>query len=120
MALTTTPIAKHCRQAAGHAYPGQTERLAQLAGGVQVSMLFTARSPHKNWRLNTLLATTHIPFAQVIRTLSPTLVRRQLTVLHCFCRQYLANRFSRMRASIPMRGKPAIWLARNVTGWSPA
>ncbi|KKZ10448.1 MAG: 4-hydroxythreonine-4-phosphate dehydrogenase [Candidatus Synechococcus spongiarum SP3] len=87
-ALTTAPIAKHCWQAAGHAYLGQTERLAQLAGGVKVSMLFTARSPQKDWRLNTLLATTHIPFQQVVRNLSPTLVQRQLTVLEHFCRQY--------------------------------
>ena len=35
-------------------------------------MLFTARSPRKGWRLNTLLATTHIPLKQVVRTLSPT------------------------------------------------
>ncbi|KKZ14796.1 MAG: 4-hydroxythreonine-4-phosphate dehydrogenase [Candidatus Synechococcus spongiarum 142] len=87
-ALTTAPIAKHCWQAAGHDYPGQTERLAQLAGGVKASMLFTARSPHQDWRLNTLLATTHIPLKQVARTLSPTLVQRKLTVLDCFCRQY--------------------------------
>jgi len=87
-ALVTAPIAKHCWLAAGHAYPGQTERLAQLAGGVKVSMLFTARSPHNNWRLNTLLATTHLPLNQVAQTLSPTLVQRQLTVLDRFCRQY--------------------------------
>ena len=87
-ALTTAPIAKYCWQAAGHVYPGQTERLAQLAGGVKVSMLFTARSPQRDWRLNTLLATTHIPLKQVVRTLSPTLVQRQLTVLERFCRQY--------------------------------
>ncbi|MCY4055435.1 MAG: 4-hydroxythreonine-4-phosphate dehydrogenase PdxA [Cyanobacteria bacterium MAG CAR4_bin_6] len=87
-ALVTAPIAKYCWRAAGHAYPGQTERLAQLAGGVKASMLFTARSPHNNWRLNTLLATTHLPLNQVMKTLSPTLVQRQLTVLDRFCRQY--------------------------------
>ena len=87
-ALTTAPIAKHCWQAAGHAYPGQTERLAQLAGGVRASMLFTARSPQGDWRLNTLLATTHLPLKQALQTLSPTLVQNQLTVLGRFCRQY--------------------------------
>ena len=87
-ALTTAPIAKHCWQAAGHAYPGQTERLAQLAGDIKVSMLFTARSPQKDWRLNTLLATTHIPLMQAVQALSPDLVQRKLTVLGDFCRQY--------------------------------
>ena len=99
-ALATAPIAKHCWQAAGHAYPGQTERLAQLAGGVQVSMLFTARSPQRDWRLNTLLATTHLPLQQAVQTLSPTLVQRQLTVLDRFCRQ-----------CGPSRGQPVLKVA---------
>ena len=59
--LITAPIAKHIWHAAGHTYPGQTERLAELGGAHQASMLFTAVSPHTGWRLNTLLATTHIP-----------------------------------------------------------
>ena len=87
-ALATAPIAKHCWQAAGYGYPGQTERLAQLAGGVKAAMLFTARPPQGDWRLNTLLATTHLPLRQAVQTLSPALVQRQLTVLSRFCRQY--------------------------------
>ena len=45
-ALVTAPIAKHIWHQAGHHYPGQTERLAELAGIQQASMLFTAVSPH--------------------------------------------------------------------------
>jgi 4-hydroxythreonine-4-phosphate dehydrogenase len=44
-ALVTAPIAKASWHAAGHAYPGQTERLAELAGVPGASMLFTARAP---------------------------------------------------------------------------
>ena len=104
-ALATAPVAKHCWQAAGHAYPGQTERLAQLAGGGKVSMLFTARSPQRDWRLNTLLATTHLPFRQVVRTLSPTLVQRQLTVLEHFCRRYRAQPVLKVAGLNPHAGE---------------
>ena len=64
-ALVTAPIAKASWHAAGHPYPGQTERLAELAGRPDASMLFTAVAPSGQWRLNTLLATTHIPLAAV-------------------------------------------------------
>ena len=104
-ALATAPVAKHCWQAAGHAYPGQTERLAQLAGGVKASMLFTARSPRGDWRLNTLLATTHLPLKQAVQTLSPTLVQRQLTVLDRFCRQYRAQPVLKVAGLNPHAGE---------------
>jgi 4-hydroxythreonine-4-phosphate dehydrogenase len=87
-ALTTAPIAKHAWHAAGHRYPGQTERLAELCGRERASMLFTARSPGGHWRLNTLLATTHIPLAQVPQALTPALVEHQLEMLLAFCQRF--------------------------------
>ena len=87
-ALVTAPIAKHAWHAAGHTYPGQTERLAELAGVAEASMLFTAHSPHNGWRLNTLLATTHIPLAAVPAALSAERVQRKLDVLAGFCRRF--------------------------------
>lgn len=84
-ALVTAPIAKSSWHAAGHHYPGQTERLAELAGVAEASMLFTARNPSGNWRLNTLLATTHIPLAEVPRQLNPALIERKLDALLRFC-----------------------------------
>lgn len=87
-ALVTAPIAKASWHLAGHAYPGQTERLAELAGVAEASMLFTARSPAGDWRLNTLLATTHIPLAAVPGTLTPERVRAKLDVLLSFCRRF--------------------------------
>ena len=88
-ALVTAPIAKHLWHAAGHHYPGQTERLAELAGSPQSSMLFTAIAPHGAWRLNTLLATTHLPFDQIAAALTPELVEHKLNVLLDFCRRFL-------------------------------
>jgi len=87
-ALITAPIAKHAWHAAGHPYPGQTERLAELSGVAEASMLFTARSPHSGWRLNTLLATTHIPLAAVPSALSAERLQHKLDVLLQFCRRF--------------------------------
>ena len=87
-ALVTAPIAKHLWHAAGHVYPGQTERLAELAGSDRSSMLFTAISPQTGWRLNTLLATTHVPLQQVPQVLSPALVEHKLSVLLAFSERF--------------------------------
>lgn len=84
-ALVTAPIAKASWHAAGHRYPGQTERLAEMAGATAASMLFTARSPHGTWRLNTLLATTHIPLAAVPAALGAELIEAKLDALLTFC-----------------------------------
>jgi len=87
-ALVTAPIAKHAWHAAGHRYPGQTERLAELSGVKEASMLFTARSRRSGWRLNTLLATTHIPLAAVPTTLNPERIAAKLDVLLGFCQRF--------------------------------
>lgn len=87
-ALVTAPIAKSSWHAAGHHYPGQTERLAELTGSAEAAMLFTARSPVGDWRLNTLLATTHIPLAAVPEQLNAELVNRKLDVLLAFCQRF--------------------------------
>ena len=90
-ALVTAPIAKHWWHQAGHHYPGQTERLAELCGSSDAAMLFTARSPHSGWRFNTLLATTHIPLAEVPKRLSPELLQRRLEQLQQFCQRFQTN-----------------------------
>jgi 4-hydroxythreonine-4-phosphate dehydrogenase len=87
-ALVTAPIAKSSWHAAGHDYPGQTERLAELAGVASASMLFTARSTAGPWRFNTLLATTHIPLAAVPAQLNDQLVSDKLDVLLAFCQRF--------------------------------
>jgi 4-hydroxythreonine-4-phosphate dehydrogenase len=79
--IVTGPIAKSAWKAAGYNYPGQTELLAQKADVEKFGMLFVARSPHTNWTLRTLLATTHIPLCQVPETLTPELMTRKLDLL---------------------------------------
>ena len=104
-ALVTAPIAKHLWHAAGHRYPGQTERLAELAGRQRSSMLFTAVSPTSGWRLNTLLATTHIPLSQVPEALTPDLVHHKLNVLEEFCRRFTSTPHLRIAGLNPHAGE---------------
>lgn len=79
--IVTAPIAKSCWQAAGYNYPGQTEVLANKAGVGKYGMLFVGRSPYTNWILRTLLATTHIPLAQVPTALNSELMTNKLELL---------------------------------------
>lgn len=80
-AIVTAPIAKSAWKAAGHLYPGQTELLAEKAKADRFGMLFVARSPHTNWTMRALLATTHIPLREVPDALSPDLLTRKLHLL---------------------------------------
>lgn len=79
--IVTGPIAKTHWKAAGHDYPGQTELLAERAGVDRFGMMFVARSPHSNWTLRTLLATTHIPLSEVPKALTPELLDLKLDLL---------------------------------------
>ncbi len=79
--IVTGPISKAAWQSAGHHYPGQTELLAERSQSPRFGMLFVARSPHTGWTLRTLLATTHIPLAQVPHTLTPALMTQKLELL---------------------------------------
>lgn len=79
--IVTAPISKTCWQMAGHKYPGQTELLAEKAGVKKFGMLFVARSPHSNFVLRSLLATTHIPLSQVPVALTPELMSWKLELL---------------------------------------
>ena len=79
--IVTGPIAKSAWKAAGYHYPGQTELLAQKSGVERFGMLFVARSPYTNWKLITLLATTHIPLQKVPQVLTPELMTQKLNLL---------------------------------------
>jgi 4-hydroxythreonine-4-phosphate dehydrogenase len=79
--IVTGPIAKSAWKAAGYDYPGQTELLAEKSGTEQFGMLFVGRSPHTQWQLIVLLATTHIPLAKVPEILTPTLLNQKLQLL---------------------------------------
>ncbi|MBW4563804.1 MAG: 4-hydroxythreonine-4-phosphate dehydrogenase PdxA [Mojavia pulchra JT2-VF2] len=80
-AIVTGSIAKSAWKAAGYNYPGQTELLAEKSSVDRFGMLFVARSPHTDWTLRALLATTHIPLRQVADTLTPQLLTKKLDLL---------------------------------------
>tara|TARA_Y100001968_G_scaffold287740_1_gene289422 strand:+ start:2611 stop:3630 length:1020 start_codon:yes stop_codon:yes gene_type:complete len=90
-ALITAPIAKHAWHQANHIYAGQTERLGELSGTKNPSMLFTAVSPNNGSRLITLLATTHIPFKEVTKNLTPRKITFKLNTLLTFCQKFKVN-----------------------------
>jgi 4-hydroxythreonine-4-phosphate dehydrogenase len=79
--IVTAPIAKSLWKASGHDYPGQTEVLAQRAGISKFGMMFVGQSPHTGWTLRSLLATTHIPLADVSQALTPKLMSLKLDLL---------------------------------------
>ncbi len=58
-AIVTAPAEKRALHAAGFEYPGHTEFLAALAGGVDVAMMLTADV------LRVVLLTTHMPLRSV-------------------------------------------------------
>jgi 4-hydroxythreonine-4-phosphate dehydrogenase len=58
-AIVTGPAHKHALHLAGFPYPGHTEWLAELAGGVDVAMMLAADP------LRVVLVTTHVPLRDV-------------------------------------------------------
>jgi 4-hydroxythreonine-4-phosphate dehydrogenase len=62
--LVTAPISKAHLVAAGHDFPGHTELLARLAGGVPVRMMMAGSN------LRVVLVTTHLRLADVPRRLT--------------------------------------------------
>ena len=58
-AIVTAPAEKHALHLAGFGFPGHTEWLAHLAGGVDVAMMLASD------RLRVVLVTTHIAFRDV-------------------------------------------------------
>jgi len=69
-AIVTAPAHKHALHLAGFPFPGHTEWLAKLAGGVDVAMMLA--SPE----LRVVLVTTHVPFRDVPALLTVDRVTR--------------------------------------------
>lgn len=87
--IVTAPIAKSAWLAAGHAYPGQTELLAEMSNTARFGMLFVAQAPQNGWSLRTLLATTHIPLKEVPQALTPEVMTLKLELLiECLRRDF--------------------------------
>lgn len=62
-AVVTAPISKEALHRAGHRYPGHTELLAELAGGVPVRMMLA------NHELRTVLVTIHLALREALDAL---------------------------------------------------
>lgn len=98
--IITGPIAKSAWKAAGHLYPGHTELLAERAGVERFGMMFVAISPHTQWELRSLLATTHIPLSEVPKQLTPEGLTQKLDLLI----ETLAQDFGLTQPSIAISG----------------
>ncbi len=99
-AIVTAPISKSAWQLAGHDFPGQTELLAQRCDRTDFGMLFVGKSPSSGWLLRALLATVHIPLADVPKVLTPALVEQKLNLLW----RSLQNNFGLVTARIAIAG----------------
>jgi 4-hydroxythreonine-4-phosphate dehydrogenase len=75
-AIVTAPISKKQAVAAGFAFPGHTEFLAERLGAPRVAMMFAGP------KLRVVLATVHLPLAEVSRALTPEVVASAITLGH--------------------------------------
>jgi 4-hydroxythreonine-4-phosphate dehydrogenase len=79
-AIVTAPIDKAALHAGGYAFPGHTEMLASRTGSRDVVMLMAAERTVLGGALRVVLATTHIPLAQVPVAVTADLLVRQARV----------------------------------------
>jgi len=75
-AIVTAPLDKSALNLGGYHYPGHTEMLASMAGGLEVSMMLVAD------RLRVVPATTHVALARVPQMLTVSLILSQCRIIH--------------------------------------
>ncbi len=73
-AVVTAPIAKEAMHAAGHRFPGHTELLAELAGGVDVRMMLA------NPELRVVLVSIHVALREAVERLDRTTILRTIEI----------------------------------------
>ncbi|HLS55864.1 MAG TPA: 4-hydroxythreonine-4-phosphate dehydrogenase PdxA [Zeimonas sp.] len=73
-AIVTAPIAKEAMHAAGHRFPGHTELLAELAGGVDVRMMLA------NPELRTVLVSIHVSLRDALDRVTRDNVLRTIVI----------------------------------------
>ena len=84
--LVTAPISKQALKAgAGFAFPGHTEFLAHLAGGVEVAMMLASTTVQPPCR--TVPATIHIPLESVPCALTPEVLEGAIRITHAALRR---------------------------------
>ena len=75
-AVVTAPLNKEAMNAAGYRYPGHTEILAELAGGVPVRMMLA------NHELRTVLVSIHTPLRRAIEKLDRESILATIRLAH--------------------------------------
>ncbi len=75
-AIVTAPIAKEAMHAAGHRFPGHTELLAELAGGVDVRMMLA------NPELRTVLVSIHLSLREALDRVTRDNVLQTIVITH--------------------------------------
>jgi 4-hydroxythreonine-4-phosphate dehydrogenase len=81
-ALITAPIHKEAMHLAGHIYPGHTELLAELAGGVPVRMMLA------NPELRTVLVTIHMSLRQALDAITESAIVETLKITDASLRRF--------------------------------
>jgi len=71
-AICTAPINKEALNAAGHAYPGHTELLAELTGTPEVSLMLIAPG------MNVIHVTAHVGLVEAVERIDAGLVERTI------------------------------------------
>ena len=80
-AMTTLPISKQAlKEGAGFGFPGHTEYLADLAGGVPVAMMLASTTVTPPCRV--VPATIHIPLSQVPDALTDRVLEQAIRITH--------------------------------------
>jgi 4-hydroxythreonine-4-phosphate dehydrogenase len=88
-AIVTAPAHKHALHLAGFPYPGHTEWLAHLAGGVDVAMMLAAEGERDGSpTLRVALVTTHVPLRDVPALLTADRVVRTGRVVQTALRNW--------------------------------
>jgi 4-hydroxythreonine-4-phosphate dehydrogenase len=75
-AIVTGPVNKAAWHAAGHAYPGQTEVVAEATGGTKYAMMLAAGS------LRSILVTTHVALRDVPGLVSSDNIAARIRLAH--------------------------------------
>lgn len=78
--IVTGPIDKYALHAGGYLFPGHTEMLAALAQVPEVVMLMAAEHTALGGALRVVLATTHIPLADVPRRFTRAVLEHQARI----------------------------------------
>jgi len=113
--IVTAPIAKEALKAAGIAYPGHTEILAERSGTADFAMMLA------NDELRSILVTIHVSLADAIRLITKDRVLRTIRLAHRACRDYgIANPRVAVAGLNPHAGEGGMFGREDIDKIAPA